>query len=520
MIETLVIILLGGLLFTLYKYWQLRGEVNKANASLSAANQQLNALNSEVQQLAPYRELRDADQYAVRTIEKAEVYLRECEEFSSERRLNADTEAAETIKAARQKAKALEDQANASLAAANAEYRVIVEKAHASAREIAGAAYDALQNKEHLEQTARAMKNIIDGYGNQYLIPPDSWLDELAREYGFKEAGQKLQTARQRVRQMIADGHAADCDYKEQNRRVTALSFVEDAFNGKVDTILAKVKGDNLGTIQQKIQDAYRLVNHDGEAFRNARVNPGYLEARLDEAKWACAARELQELEKQEQREIQAAMREEEKARREYEKVLRETEKEEKLLQKAMEEARRQLESAAAEDVAKYQLKIADLQNKLQEAEERNQRALSMAQQTKRGHVYVISNIGSFGENVFKIGLTRRLEPLDRIKELGDASVPFDFDVHAMIYSEDAPNLEASLHRTFNDLRLNKINFRKEFFAVNISQIQEQISNMGIEAKWTLLAEAQQYRESLGIKHIPQEKLLEIADSNADENEE
>jgi hypothetical protein len=516
----LIILLLGGLLFTLYKYWKLRSNHAKAVKDLSTANQQLNTANIEIQQLAPYRELKDADQYATRTIEKADGYLKECENFSSQKKSEAEHDASETIKAARQKAKALEDQANASLAAANAEYRFIIEKANASAQEIAGSAYDALKNKNRLEQTARAMKNIIDGYGNKYLIPPESWLDELAREYGFKEAGQKLQTARQRVRQMIADGHAADCDYKEANRRETALSFVVDAFNGKVDTILAKVKGDNLGTLQQKIQDAYRLVNHDGEAFRNARVNPGYLEARLDEVKWACAARELQEREKQEQREIQAAMREEEKARRDYEKALRETEKEEKLLQKAMDEARKQMESAAAEDVARFQQKIADLQKKLQEAEERNQRALSMAQQTKRGHVYVISNIGSFGENVFKIGLTRRLEPLDRIKELGDASVPFDFDVHAMIYSEDAPNLEATLHRTFNDLRLNKINLRKEFFAVDIPQIQEQMTRIGIEAKWTLLAEARQYRESMEIKHIPHERMLEIANDYGDQIDE
>lgn len=507
----LILLLFGGLLFTVYKYWQLSRQSAAAHKKLAASDRQLAEANTEIQDLSPYRELRNADQYAAQTIDRADSYMRECEAFGMEQKTRSEAEAGEAVKAGRLKAKVLEEQATASLAAANAEYRIIIEKANASAQQIAGDAYHAMQNKTNLEETARAMKNVIEGYGNRYLIPPETWLDELAREYGFKEAGQKLQVARQRLRQMIAGGHAANCDYKEENRRITALSFVVDAFNGKMDSILAKVKGDNLGTLQQKIQDAYRLVNHDGTAFRNARINPAYLEARLDEAKWACAVKELQELERQEQREIQTAMREEEKARREYEKVIREAEKEEKMLEKAMAEARKQMENATAGDVEKYQLKIADLQSKLQRAEERNQRALSMAQQTKRGHVYVISNIGSFGDDVFKIGLTRRLEPLDRIKELGDASVPFDFDVHAMIYSEDAPSLEASLHRNFNDLRLNKINFRKEFFAVSIPQIKEKIGLMGIEAKWTMVAEAKQFRESSGLFHTPEGKLLEIA---------
>ena len=87
--------------------------------------------------------------------------------------------------------------------------------------------------------------------------------------------------------------------------------------------------------------------------------------------------------------------------------------------------------------------------------------------------MYVISNIGSFGEGIYKIGLTRRLEPYDRVKELGDASVPFEFDVHAMIFSDDAPALENTLHRHFRDRELNKVNHRKEFFRVDIDEIEE-----------------------------------------------
>lgn len=135
----------------------------------------------------------------------------------------------------------------------------------------------------------------------------------------------------------------------------------------------------------------------------------------------------------------------------------------------------------------------------LDEAEARNQRAMSMAQQTRRGHVYVISNVGSFGENIYKIGLTRRLEPMDRVKELGDASVPFDFDVHAMIYAEDAPALEKELHSHFESHQINKVNPRKEFFKVGIKDIREIVDNRNIEAHWTMKAEAREYFESMAI---------------------
>ena len=134
------------------------------------------------------------------------------------------------------------------------------------------------------------------------------------------------------------------------------------------------------------------------------------------------------------------------------------------------------------------------------EAEARGQRALSMAQQTKHGNVYVISNIGSFGENVYKVGMTRRLDPLDRVRELGDASVPFPFDVHAIIESEDAPGLENTLHKALSLMQVNKVNPRKEFFRVNIADIKSMVENMGLNTTWTMDAAAAEYRETLAIE--------------------
>lgn len=119
-----------------------------------------------------------------------------------------------------------------------------------------------------------------------------------------------------------------------------------------------------------------------------------------------------------------------------------------------------------------------------------------MAQVTKLGHVYVISNVGSFGEGVFKIGLTRRLEPEDRIQELSGAAVPFGFDVHAMIFSDDAPALESAFHQKFSQNRLNMMNPRKEYFRATLDEIVNFAELQGVKVEFTKVAEARQYRES------------------------
>ena len=140
-----------------------------------------------------------------------------------------------------------------------------------------------------------------------------------------------------------------------------------------------------------------------------------------------------------------------------------------------------------------------ELEKSLEEAHSKNERAKSMAQQTRSGHVYIISNIGSFGEDVYKIGMTRRLEPLDRVKELGDASVPFTFDVHAMIYSEDAPTLEKVLHDKFAGKRVNMVNHRKEFFGVPIDDIEKEVLKIDSSAEFVKTIEAQEYTETKAI---------------------
>lgn len=376
------------------------------------------------------------------------------------------------------------------------ESKRIVDNAEVRAESIGGDAYRSLREADQIADRIKAMKNVIKGYGNEYLVPTYTLLDELAEDFGHKEAGDNLKKLRQNNKLMIISRQAGICDYMDESRRNTAIDFVIDAYNGKVDSILSSVKKDNFGILKQKMDDAFQLVNFNGQAFRNARISEVYHSARVEELKWAVVVQELKWQEQEEQRQIREQIREEERARKEYEKAIKEAEKEEQTLKRLIEKAESQVAKANEEQKILFQQKLEELQQKLTLAEEKNQRAISMAQQTRTGNVYIISNIGSFGEDVYKIGMTRRLEPLDRVRELGDASVPFEFDVHAMIYSEDAPALEKQLHRKFLKSQLNKINPRKEFFKLNIHDIRSYLESMGISCKWTLTAEAKQYRET------------------------
>lgn len=387
------------------------------------------------------------------------------------------------------------------IAEAEEEKQRILSSITSEARKATEEAAAARSDKAGWEAAARAIKNIIKGYGDEYLVPGRSVLDDLAEGWGHKEAGAKLKEARGFAKAMVIDGTAAACDYAEAVRKETAINFVIDAFNGRVDAVLSKVRHDNFGKLSEQIRDIYAVVNHHGEAFKNARITPDYLLTRLDELRWAVAVFELKEQEKEEQARIREQMRDEERARKEFEKAQKDAEKEERELQRKMKDAEQRLKLSMAEaDKNKLLAEIAQLQFDLKVAEEKGQKAISMAQQTKRGHVYVISNIGSFGEDVYKIGLTRRLDPLERVAELGDASVPFPFDVHAIIYAENAPTLESTLHNHFMRNQVNKCNPRKEFFRLPLKEIKKHIEMQGLTAEWTMAAEAREYHETLAIE--------------------
>lgn len=487
--ELLFVIALIGTIVLWFK--KLRAE--RAAAERERINAklvwQVAELEKRLEALKPYQGILDAEARAKDIVAEANDTLQAAKS-------DADALRREANHVARSKA----EQGDARLAAAGEEATRIIAAAKQRAEEIAGEAYAAMNRAKEFAVAAQAMKNVIEGYGDGYIVPTYSLIDDLAEDFGHTEAGAELKKARETTRAIIKAGRAATCDYAETSRRETAIRFVIDAFNGKVDSILSRGKADNHGKLEQEIRDAFSLVNLNGAAFRNARITDEYLQSRLAELKWAATAHALRDQEREEQRRIREQIREEEKARREYERAIKEAAKEEETLRKAMEKARQEVARASDAEREKFEAKFAELQARLTEAEEKNRRALSMAQQTKTGHVYVISNVGSFGEEVFKIGMTRRLEPKDRIRELGDASVPFEFDIHAMIWSEDAPALERALHRHFLRMQMNKVNPRKEFFRLALADIRREVEGLGIKPHWTMAAEAREYRETLKIE--------------------
>ena len=311
---------------------------------------------------------------------------------------------------------------------------------------------------------------------------------------------EEITRIKQQQKDMISLKKAIYCDTewtvegsKAKGRTMTnrGIRLTARAFNNECDSAIANSRWNNVDRMEQRIEKAYEAINKLNQSSAIV-ISHEYYNLKLKELRLAYEYADKKQREKEEQQEIKRQMREEAKLEQEMEKALKDEEKYNTLLLKAKHEA----DTASGSKLELLNEKIVKLSQELKDAHEKSERVKSMAEQTKRGHVYVISNIGSFGENVYKIGMTRRLEPIDRVKELGDASVPFVFDVHAMIHSEDAPALENALHRKFDQSRLNLVNSRKEFFRVELSEIEMEVKEISPDAEFIETAEARDYRES------------------------
>ena len=274
-----------------------------------------------------------------------------------------------------------------------------------------------------------------------------------------------------------------------------AIRLAARAFNNECDAAMSKVRWNNAVRMEERIKKAFNAINKLNES-NHVVIDGRYLNLKLDELRLTHEYREKRQQKKEEQAEIRRQMREEAK----LEKEMAEAAEREETYGSMLESAQVEVEQAAGAKLVRLQDQIASLTKKLEEAHEKNERAKSMAQQTKAGHVYVLSNIGAFGENIYKIGMTRRLDPLDRVRELGDASVPFRFDVHAMIFSRNAPEMEKSLHQAFEGRRLNLVNTRREFFNATLEEISQEVSKVSPDAELILTAEAREYKESQAIQ--------------------
>lgn len=276
------------------------------------------------------------------------------------------------------------------------------------------------------------------------------------------------------------------------------LKLMLRAFNGECDASITKVTYKNIAAIEARIRKSKERIDRLN-AVNQAEITHQYLQLKLEELRLFYEYARKKEAERQEQRELKEQIREEKQAQQELDRERKRAEAEESRYSAALAKAREDVQKAVGAKQAKMASKIADLEARLAEAQANKERAISQAQLTRAGYVYVISNIGSFGEGVLKIGMTRRFDPMDRVKELGDASVPFSFDVHAFIRSDDAPTLEKELHRRFDARRVNLVNRRKEFFRVSLDEVGAAVEALHGAFEITKLAAADDYRETVAI---------------------
>lgn len=272
------------------------------------------------------------------------------------------------------------------------------------------------------------------------------------------------------------------------------------AFNSECDDVIEHVKYNNIEASEKRITTSREAISKLG-IIMEVSIQPKYYRLKIEELHLAFEYAQKKQQEKEEQKEARARMREEAKLAKEIEEERKKLEKEQQHYQNALERINAQLVAASEGDRAAIEEKKAELAAQLDKIDKEFKDVDYREANQRAGYVYVISNIGAFGENVYKIGMTRRLDPQDRVDELGDASVPFNFDVHAMIFSDDAPRLEAALHNAFADRKLNFVNQRREFFNVSLDEIKKVVKeNYDRSVEFVELAPAEQYRESIKLR--------------------
>lgn len=271
------------------------------------------------------------------------------------------------------------------------------------------------------------------------------------------------------------------------------------AFNAECDDVIEHVRYSNLEASEKRITSSREAISKLG-AIMGVSITPAYYRFKIEELYLAFEYQQKKQQEKEEQKEARARLREEAKLAKEIEEERKKLEKEQRHYENALRKIEAQLANAPEADKAAIEQKREELMQQLQKIDQAFKDVDYREANQRAGYVYIISNVGAFGENVYKIGMTRRLDPMDRVDELGDASVPFDFDVHAMIFSDDAPKLEAALHKAFSDRKLNFVNQRREFFRVTLDEIKAVVrANFDKTVEFVDFPPAEQYRQSLAI---------------------
>lgn len=324
------------------------------------------------------------------------------------------------------------------------------------------------------------------------------------------EYKEKLKQVRDEQKITVRNGYAVigkewnvNGDFKKGAKMVKDMQkLLLRAFHAECDDTIDHVKFNNIESCEKKIKSSADAISKLG-GILGISIKDGHVKLKIKELRLMHEYQVKKQQEKEEARELKQRQREEAKAAKELEEEREKLQKEKTHYENALSQINAQLEHATGEEAANLEERRNQLMEHLSTIETDIQQVDYQAANQKAGYVYIISNIGAFGEDIYKIGMARRLEPMDRIDELGDASVPFNFDVHAMIFTEDAPKLEAALHNAFSDRKLNFVNQRREFFNVSLPEIKEVVrKNFDKTVEFVDNPPAEQYRESIRLREI------------------
>lgn len=320
---------------------------------------------------------------------------------------------------------------------------------------------------------------------------------------------QRLDLNRNEQKAMIKDKTAVNFskDWTVDGSKSKGSKMINDAirmillsFNNECEAAINKIKYNNIESIEKRIKKSTETLNNLNKTTRTY-LNDKFIKLKIDELYIAYEY----ELKKQEEKEI---LREQREKEREEKALQKEVDSKKKKLDKeishmgnAIEELEIKILTANDEEKKNLQSKIEEIRDKISTYENEKIELDYRLENLGAGYVYIISNIGSFGNDVFKIGVTRRLDPMDRVHELGDASVPFKFDVHALIFSYKAYDLETELHKVFDKYKINMVNNRKEFFKISIDDIEKELEKYkDLTIDFNKIPEAKEYNESLKIR--------------------
>lgn len=350
------------------------------------------------------------------------------------------------------------------------------------------------KNKEIDALRLEAENLLNESIINQYRF---SDYDALSSE----ECRNRLTLLKKRQKDRIKEGLYLDIDSSDGKKRTNDnIKQIIRCFNCECDNILFSLSVKTIDSCRKKILSSFESLNKIF-ASDGIQLEDSFLEDKLEELNLVYTYELKREQERERQKEIKEQLLEEERVRKEIERQKAKLEKDQAQCNNEIAKLIAYMQ-ATQSDIEKklYVDKIQQLEEKKKELEIEKESVLAREANARAGYVYIISNIGSFGNNVYKIGMTRRLEPMDRVKELGSASVPFEFDVHAMIFSDDAPALEHALHQKFAKRSVNRVNVRKEFFRVSLDEIEETVrKEYNNTVTFTRIPVAKEYNETLEI---------------------